>query len=72
MIPREEGWGHQSLLCLFTGEGINRCCVYFLDIDECETHDCGEDGECMNTVGSFKCDCDDGYMENKKHICVGK
>ena len=33
------------------------------DIDECETeaHDCQDNFECVNTPGSFKCECGDGF-----------
>ena len=35
------------------------------DIDECasRTHDCTREGEfCVNTNGSFTCECDTGYI----------
>ena len=33
---------------------------YFLDVDECQdSASC--DQLCINTVGSFKCECKDGY-----------
>lgn len=47
------------------------CFPHRLDIDECEFNDCGENGECANTVGSFKCNCDEGYEPDDNHICVG-
>ena len=32
------------------------------DFDECEHRDiCSSRGECVNTQGSFVCDCEDGY-----------
>ena len=35
-----------------------------LDIDECSdgTHDCSQ--TCTNTVGSFTCGCNNGYLQN--------
>ena len=35
----------------------------FKDFNECETHqdDCGQHATCVNTEGSFDCECDDGY-----------
>lgn len=46
--------------------------VFFVpDIDECNSHDCGE-GECTNTLGSFSCDCHEGYAVNGKQVCVGR
>ena len=46
--------------------------IVFVDIDECETHDCGGEGECTNTQGSFRCDCESGYEKNDIHVCVGR
>ena len=43
-----------------------------IDVDECMSIDCGMDGECTNTLGSFSCDCDPGYVANKSNICVGR
>ena len=45
--------------------------VYLADVDECETQDCGMEGECTNTIGSFRCDCDAGFEKNDEHVCVG-
>lgn len=38
-------------------------CNFVLDVDECETdqHDCDEHALCMDTDGSFTCDCLQGY-----------
>ena len=52
----------------FLGDGLN--CV---DINECELaiDSCSEDEECINTVGSFKCVCPDGYkFDDNKNRCV--
>lgn len=35
--------------------------IIFLDIDECSTNTDGCDQECRNTVGSFECNCGNGY-----------
>ena len=34
------------------------------DINECEAenHTCDENAECINTVGSFNCDCQSPYL----------
>ena len=39
------------------------------DVDECinwseETESCENDAICINTRGSFKCQCKDGYRES--------
>ena len=42
------------------------------DIDECDHNngDCGD--TCHNTVGSFYCSCDDGYLLQSDGSCDGK
>ena len=44
------------------------CCT---DIDECEenSHQCPSNAVCMNTVGSYLCECKSGFMEVEKS-CV--
>ena len=34
-----------------------------IDIDECLTNNggCGEQATCINTIGSYKCECNEGY-----------
>lgn len=44
-----------------------------IDINECELnlHDCQPSQQCINTVGTYTCQCPDGY--NKIGIeCVGE
>ena len=46
---------------------------YFSDIDECsrEDDDCGQ--LCINTFGSYKCICKDGYyLHHDGKTCLGK
>lgn len=35
----------------------------FIDIDECETneHNCDPNARCINSVGSYYCECIEGY-----------
>ena len=43
------------------------------DVDECSggTHDCSSPEEtCMNTVGSFTCECSNGYVQDGA-TCIG-
>ena len=45
--------------------------LFFSDIDECDIMErvC-ENGRCINTVGSFRCECFDGFRyEPSLHIC---
>ena len=45
----------------------------FSDINECKngTHDCDQDnGTCLNTPGSYTCQCKPGYAGNGRH-CSG-
>lgn len=31
------------------------------DVNECDQEECGDGGECVNTYGSFYCNCSEGY-----------
>ena len=44
------------------------------DIDECVTGTNGCNQTCTNTIGSYECSCDEGYMINATdaHACDGK
>ena len=46
----------------------------FLDIDECSvgTASCDVNSICMNTRGSYNCQCKDGYTKNENGQCIGK
>ena len=43
------------------------------DVDECaeDVHDCHRKAECINTRGSYRCSCLNGYHGNGKQ-CKGK
>lgn len=46
---------------------------YFPDIDECSREDDGCDQLCINTFGSYKCMCKDGYyLHHDGKTCLGK
>ena len=49
--------GDRCELCIFAYTGIN--CDE--DVDECSIEDPCAYGNCTNTIGSFVCDCEDGY-----------
>ncbi len=58
----------------------NKYYIYFIiidslcvDIDECSdnSHNCSH--KCINTVGSYVCDCDIGYhLDDAELNCIGK
>ena len=36
---------------------------------------CGMKGKCVNTIGGYRCDCDEGFKQrkiNNMNKCVGK
>ena len=52
-------------------KGINfspiSCTLFYLDIDECSnsnSNSCSNNNVCINTVGSYKCNCTNGYRIN--------
>ena len=49
-------------------EGSGRWCQ---DVDECENelHDCTNFSLCKNTVGSYECECQDGFTKTDEK-CV--
>ena len=61
------------LSCFNWHFGIGRLnnVIFFSDEDECATgrHNCQH--TCVNTPGSFRCGCPDGYMRNGI-TCVGE
>lgn len=46
---------------------------YFTDVDECELnlHDCQPSQHCINTLGTYTCQCPDGYRKIGQE-CVGE
>ena len=46
----------------------------FADVDECaENHTlCGDATLCVNTDGSYRCDCYPGYMKDDTGVCRGE
>jgi len=46
--------------------------IITLDINECETVSCHEKAQCVNTDGSYECQCKLGYSGDGKTSCEGK
>lgn len=45
---------------------------YFIDRDECSTNNGGCQNICKNTIGSYQCLCNNGFvLHENKHDCVG-
>lgn len=42
------------------------------DFDECGVGLCGDNGDCINTPGSFVCICHEGYSLGSDDICTGE
>ena len=44
----------------------------YIDINECVANTDGCDQGCQNTIGSFQCTCDSGYvLSNDERTCSG-
>ncbi|PHJ25166.1 calcium binding egf domain-containing protein [Cystoisospora suis] len=40
------------------------------DIDECTTaNPCGSNAKCVNTPGSYRCECNSGYAQTSSNVC---
>ena len=48
--------------------------LIFTDINECDIYpDICENGRCVNTDGSFRCECFSGYkLDESGRECIGK
>src|SRR4029434_4642896 len=62
-------WGGRWCVCV---------CVCVSDTDECRlaAHECGAHSDCVNTQGSYHCECVSGYvpklLSNNTIECIGK
>ena len=46
--------------------------IYYSDINECDWGISGCSQKCFNTVGSYYCDCYNGYLlGSDNHTCIG-
>ena len=58
-------YGLVSCICMINDQ-------FYTDVDEClEEGVCPAGSRCMNTIGSYTCTCDAGYM-NDGNACNGK
>ena len=59
------------------GSGCAKCPPGFTggdcyeDLNECDTNPCGANANCTNSVGTFRCDCHAGYVQENPTKCVG-
>ena len=58
---------------ILRGLGKTNCVDMFsTDVDECLTMvavDCSNNSHCVNTLGGFGCDCNEGYFQNGSSCC---
>ena len=48
-------------------------CLFLADIDECSSNSGGCDHTCVNTVGSFECQCTNGFrLSSDESSCIGR
>ena len=46
---------------------------HLADINECSDSNGGCDNDCINTIGSFYCECDNGYtLQTNRKTCNGQ
>ena len=59
-----------TIITELTFQNLNIILIYYLDVNECATYDnlCESNANCINTVGSYRCVCKDGFQLNKD-IC---
>ncbi|XP_055859533.1 uncharacterized protein LOC106054924 [Biomphalaria glabrata] len=65
------GIAYQCGNCL-RGYTLNENKTKCQDINECDMNPCGSNSKCMNTLGSYICQCFDGFRwsEKNRNLCV--
>lgn len=58
--------------CLSFSLKLKLCCFIASDVDECKSSVCPSSMACINTFGSFTCDCGSGQQYNAaRKKCIG-
>ena len=47
--------------CCKIGVNFHRCNAYILDVNECATNPCQNNGTCIDGVNEYNCNCVAGY-----------
>ena len=45
---------------------------YSPDIDECICDQCGDNATCVDTIGSFICNCREGFTREDEFFCISE
>ena len=72
-MPATLDWGEIATVCNTSTPLVSVLYnISFTDINECAIgfDNCGDNAVCDNIVGSFTCECEQGYLENGT-ICEG-
>ena len=63
-----------KVLCKYKGISTYKCDSLYIvtDIDECleQSANCTTHGQCINTDGGYKCQCDEGFTMQWS-VCIG-
>jgi hypothetical protein len=71
-ITQQEGiFENKTVLQAILHLQSNICVKLFLDINECEDYPCHQNATCTNSIGSFECDCNEGF-NGTGFVCEGK
>ena len=60
--------------CSGNFELLNKYYLIVIDINECNSNNGGCNHTCINTVGSYVCQCNSGYTlsDSNNHSCIGE
>ncbi len=69
-VPSIQQW--QAMAILLSLQSYKCCLFISVDIDECSSNNGGCSQICINTMGSFFCDCNAGYsLDGEGRTCNG-